>query len=121
VAKFLANENVPLEAIEAARHAGIDLAWIHELAAGAIDDAVLAMSVAELRVLVTFDKDFGELAFRKGRNTSCGVILLWPKLRSPSYLGEFVVAVLGEQIGWEGHFSVAKEGRIRVVPLAPSP
>jgi hypothetical protein len=75
------------------------------------------MSVAGNRVLVTFDKDFGELAFRKGRNASCGVILLRPRLRSPDFLAQFLVAVLTQPIEWEGHFAVAREGSIRVIRL----
>ncbi|MCI0334996.1 MAG: DUF5615 family PIN-like protein [Planctomycetes bacterium] len=92
---YLANENVPAEAVEAARNAGFDVAWIHEHAPGSDDDAVLAMSIAESRVLVTFDKDFGHLAFRKGKNSTCGIILCRPRLRSPAYLAEFLVAVPG--------------------------
>jgi len=61
--KFLANENVPGEVVEAARQAGHDVAWIVERSPGAGDDAVLATALAESRVLVTFDKDFGEMAF----------------------------------------------------------
>lgn len=68
-------------------------------------------------MLITFDKDFGELAFRRGRNVSCGVILLRPRLRSPDFLARFLVAVLTQQIDWEDHFAVAQESNIRVVPL----
>jgi predicted nuclease of predicted toxin-antitoxin system len=117
MAKFLANENVPIEAVEAARNAGHDLAWVRELHAGADDDTILTLSLSQGRVLVTFDKDFGEMAFRQGKKATSGVVLLRPRLRSPDYLGRFVVAVLAQPIGWEGHFSVAQEGKIRVVPL----
>lgn len=84
--KFLANENVPSIAVEAARLAGHDLCWIAESSPGADDEAVLVQSIAEGRVLLTFDKDFGKLAFRLGRQASCGIILLRPRLRSPEYL-----------------------------------
>ena len=117
MATFLANENVPADAVEAARQAGFDMAWVQEVSPGADDEAVLSMSLAEGRVLVTFDKDFGEMAFRQGKNSTCGVILLRPRLRSPDHVSRFVVAVLNEQIDWEGHFAVAQEGKIRVVPL----
>jgi hypothetical protein len=117
VAIYLANENVPAEAIEAVRVAGFDVDWVHERAPGADDDTVLAMALAESRVLVTFDKDFGHLAFRKGKRATCGIILCRPHLRSPAYLAEFLVAILSEPIDWAGHFAVAREGRIRVVPM----
>jgi predicted nuclease of predicted toxin-antitoxin system len=116
--RFLADENVPGDAVEAARKAGHDVAWIKELSPSAADDVVLAKSVAESRVLETFDKDFGEMAFRHGKSATCGVVLLRPRLRSPDYLARFMVAVLGQAVTWEGNFSVAQEGKLRVVPLA---
>jgi len=115
--KFLANENVPIEVVEAARQAGHDMAWIAETSAGADDDAVLATSLAERRVLLTFDKDFGEMAFRQGKNASCGVILLRPKIRDPDYVARFTLAILAQQVDWESHFAVAQEGKMRVVAL----
>lgn len=117
MAKFLANENVPAEAIEAARHAGCDMAWVHERQPGANDESVIALALSESRVLVTFDKDFGQLVFHKGCCGSNVIILCRPRLRSPAYLAEFLTAVLAEPIEWHGHFSVAREGRLRVVPL----
>lgn len=123
VPKFLANENVPGEVVEAVRQAGHDVAWIGELSPGVDDGAVLAAALADGRVLVTFDKDFGDMAFRQGKTATRGVLLLRPRLRSPSYLAEFLLAVLGQAITWEGSFSVAQEGKLRVVPLpvAPTP
>ncbi len=117
MAKFLANENVPGEVVESARQAGHDLAWIAESSPGADDDAVLAFALAESRVLVTFDKGFGEMAFRQGKTATCGIILFRPRVRSPSYLAQFMLAVLGQTVDWEGKFTVAQEGRLRVVPL----
>jgi predicted nuclease of predicted toxin-antitoxin system len=63
MSKFLANENVPGDVVEAARQAGYDLAWIAESSPGANHETVLAIAVADGRVLLTFDKDFGEIAF----------------------------------------------------------
>jgi predicted nuclease of predicted toxin-antitoxin system len=115
--RFLANENVPRAAVEVARRDGHDISWIAETSPGATDDAVLAQSLAEGRVLVTFDKDFGKLAFRLGSQASCGIILLRPKLRSPDHLTQFISIVLSHSIAWEGHFSVATEGSLRVIPM----
>jgi predicted nuclease of predicted toxin-antitoxin system len=117
MSKFLANENVPTEAVTLARRSGLDIAWVKDLTPGADDDAVLALSVAEGRVLVTFDKDFGEMAFRQGKQATCGVILLRPRLRSPDYLAHFMLAVLTQPLAWQGNFSVGREGQPRQVPL----
>ena len=76
MAKFLANENMPGDAVEAARRAGVDITWVRDISPGISDDEVLALSQAEGRVLVTFDKDFGEMAFRQGKKATCGVVLL---------------------------------------------
>jgi predicted nuclease of predicted toxin-antitoxin system len=94
VTKFLANENVPGEVVEAARQAGHDLASIADLSPGADDDAVLRTALADNRVLVTFDKDFGEMAFREGKTATCGVVLLRPRVRSPAYLAQLRVVPL---------------------------
>jgi predicted nuclease of predicted toxin-antitoxin system len=119
MAGFLANENVPGDAVAAARAAGFDIAWISEIDPGASDPDVLRRAQNEQRVLVTLDKDFGELAFRQGATATCGVILLRPKLRSPDYVARFLVAVLGQSIDWVGNFAVAQDSRIRVLKLPP--
>jgi predicted nuclease of predicted toxin-antitoxin system len=115
--RFLANENMSGEVVEAARQAGYDVAWIAESSPGADDNAVFATAHADNRVLLTFAKDFGDLAFREGKKVTCGVILFRPRLRSPTHLVQFVLAVLAQTVTWKGNFAVAQEGRLRVVPL----
>ena len=57
--KLLANENLPLDVIEALRDVGYEVAWIRADSPGIDDITILARAVAEERVLLTFDKDFG--------------------------------------------------------------
>lgn len=115
--RFLANENVAASVVEALRADGYDILWIKEVGRGSSDEAVLDLALSEWRVLLTFDKDFGELAFLRGRTATPGVLLFRPRLRSPEYLVRFSRAVLGQRHTWEGHFAVAEEGRVRIVPL----
>ena len=62
--RLLANENFPSDAVDALRERGHDVIWIRTDAPGSRDEDILARARRESRVLVTFDKDFGELAFR---------------------------------------------------------
>ena len=82
--RVLANENVPGEAVEALRSRGHDVAWVRTYAPGSTDREVIARAVSEGRILVTFDKDFGELAFREGLTAPCGVVLFRIPKASPS-------------------------------------
>jgi len=115
--RLLANENFPRVAIIELRDAGHDVAWIREDDPGAQDAAVLQRAQAEDRVLVTFDKDFGELAFRSRLPASSGVIL-W-RIRAPSaqHVAETAKRVLASRTDWQGHFSVVEDHRIRMTPL----
>ena len=73
--RLLADENMHPRVIQALRAAGHDVVAVSEVARSAPDDDVLALADSEQRVLLTFDKDFGELVFLWGLN-SAGVILL---------------------------------------------
>jgi len=55
------------------RDAGHDVVAIAEVAKGATDEQVLERAVNEKRVLITEDRDFGELVYARGRS-SAGVI-----------------------------------------------
>jgi predicted nuclease of predicted toxin-antitoxin system len=60
--RFLADENFPGDAVTSLRSVGHDVVWIRTEAPGTTDQDVLARSLEDARVLLTFDKDFGELA-----------------------------------------------------------
>jgi hypothetical protein len=58
--RFLANENFPRAAVLALRNSGLDVEWVRTTSPGASDRFVLDWAVRERRILLTFDKDFGE-------------------------------------------------------------
>ena len=78
--KFLADENLPRPALNELRQAGFDVFSIAEANTGAFDDEVLNISMSSSRTLLTFDKDFGELANRWGmlRNVALSFQALTP-------------------------------------------
>jgi len=57
------------------RDEGHDVYSVFEQSRGIRDDEILTIAVKEKRILVTNDKDFGDLVFR-GQRTHEGVILL---------------------------------------------
>jgi predicted nuclease of predicted toxin-antitoxin system len=62
--KFLANENIPKRALELLREAGIDIVSVLDAATGLSDLEVLGVGKDQGRILLTFDKDFGNLVFK---------------------------------------------------------
>jgi predicted nuclease of predicted toxin-antitoxin system len=115
--RILANENFPGDAVMALRERGHDVAWVRSDAPGSSDVKVLARAQAEDRVLVTFDKDFGELAFRSGLPASSGIVLFRVSVPSPSRVARIAVATLESRTDWAGHFAVIEDDRIRMTPL----
>ena len=115
--RLLADENFPGAAVKAIRSRGHDLVWIREDAPGISDPAVLTRAITEGRLLITFDKDFGELVFRLGMTVPCGIILFRIPTTSPSAIAQTAVTVLESRTDWSGHFSVVDETRIRMTPF----
>ena len=115
--RLLANENFPGLAITAMRSHGHDVAWVREDSPGISDHAVLSRATTEERILITFDKDFGELVFRLGLKAPSGIILFRIPPDSPSFVAQTAVTVLESRTNWAGHFSVIDENRVRMTPL----
>lgn len=115
--RLCANENLPEDCILQLRKAGHDVLWIREAAPGSPDAAVLARAHAENRLLVTFDKDFGELIYKAGAKAAVGIILFRIPQPSASAVAAKVSAVLSSRSDWAGHFSVVEEFTLRMRPL----
>jgi predicted nuclease of predicted toxin-antitoxin system len=112
--RFLADENFPRGAVEALRSAGHDVDWIRASAPGAADAAVLATAIAESRILLTFDKDFGDLSRTARLGPDCGVVLLRIVLPPPGEAGRVIAGLILSRADWAGHLSVIEAGRVRM-------
>jgi len=121
VLRLLADENFPGKAVQSLLDRGHDVSWIRRDAPGASDEQVLARSLNEGRILLTFDKDFGALVFQAGLSASAGVVLFRLTPRSPWYLAEMAVKALESRTDWEGHFAVVEDSRIRMTKLPAGP
>jgi Domain of unknown function (DUF5615) len=112
--RFLADENFPRAAVAALEVAGHDVSWVRLAAPGAADAAVLAMAVRESRILLTFDKDFGELAAHSALSPDCGVVLFRVPPPNSDPAGQRIAARIVARDDWNGHFSVVEPGRVRM-------
>ena len=98
--RFLAYENFPGDAITALASAGHDIVWVRTAAPGSKDEDILALAVREHRVLLTFNQDFGELAWRVGLPASCGIMLFRLPIPPAAGVGVALAARIGERSDW---------------------
>ncbi len=112
--RFLADESCDFTFVRVLRSAGHDVLAVAESAAGAPDDKVIALAHSQRRILITEDKDFGQLVFAAAASTS-GVIYVRYPMRFRSTLGVDLLRLVEER----GEalicaFAVVEPGRIRI-------
>jgi len=112
--RFLADENFPGAAVAALEAAGNDVVWIRTAAPGSSDPDVLACAIRDERILLTFDKDFGDLAKASALPPTCGIILLRIPMARPGNVGAQLAGAITARTDWIGHFSVIEPGRVRM-------
>lgn len=73
--KLIADEGVDKPIVDTLRKAGFDVIYILETHRGAEDDIILSLANNHQRILLTQDKDFGELVYRL-KQAHFGVVLM---------------------------------------------
>jgi predicted nuclease of predicted toxin-antitoxin system len=112
--KWLADENVPRAVLRRLRDLGQDVMGVAETAAGSDDRSVFAWARREGRVLLTFDKDFGELFEATPLQNPSGLVLLRMAMSPPGDIADWIVRILTSRDDWGGCFSVIERDRIRM-------
>jgi predicted nuclease of predicted toxin-antitoxin system len=115
--KFLLDECCSPRFVKEIRDAGHDVLYVLEYDRGINDSEVLEKSYQEGRILVTRDKDFGELVYRLEKQVT-GIILLrfsnknrhlqWPRLKE-------LISLKSRDL--VGTFVVVNEHKYRIRPL----
>ena len=118
--RFLANENFPGGAVSLLKKLGHDVAWVCSDSPGTTDQQVLSRAVNESRIHLTFDKDFGELAFRSRLPATCGVSLFRILMENAESGIKTIIETVQSRIDWVWNFVVAEEKRIRLRSLPNS-
>lgn len=120
--KLLIDENLPRSMVERLREAGHDVAYVADDWSGLRDSDVLALARDEDRILITFDRDFGELVFRHRLPPPSSIVYLRRRGSSTRSVVATTIALLldvnAETL--DGRFVVVTGEDIRHRPL-PSP
>ena len=115
--RFIVDESTGAAVVEYLRSIGHDVLAVAEAMPQAEDRDILARAANDRRILVTNDKDFGELVFRS-RRAHHGVVLLRLHDESPANRVHVLKTVLGQYADrLAGHFTVATEGGVRIRPV----
>jgi predicted nuclease of predicted toxin-antitoxin system len=115
--KFLADESCDFAVVRALRAADYDVLAIAERTPGAHDEEVMRLAMSERRILLTEDKDFGQLVFAAGKETSGVIFIRYPAgLRSELPQG-VLDAVKRESSRMQTAFVVLQPKRMRISSL----
>ena len=116
--RFLADENVPSASVSRLREAGHDVAAVAEDALGSGDSEVLGWAASEERIVLTFDRDYGELVYSSGLPTPAGVVYFRLMSPTPEAPAERLLGLLEVQgFPARGMFTVVERERVRQRPL----
>lgn len=88
--KLLANENFPKASVALLRSKGYDVLSVGANCPSVEDEDVIDLAINEERLIMTFDKDYGELVFRKGMKPEKGIIFLRMEAFSPEEPAEII-------------------------------
>lgn len=111
---FLADESVDRQIVELLRQDGYSVDYVAEMNAGICDDAVVDLADKARTVLITADKDFGEIVFRRHLRLP-GVVLLRLSGLLPSTKGDIVLSAVREHADMLANaFTVISSAGIRI-------
>jgi len=111
---LVADENIDRGIVERLRLDGHQVEWIAEVSPSVSDEEVLCLAASSGALLITEDKDFGELVYRRNLSHS-GVLLIRLEGLDNFTKAEVVSrAVRDNQIELAGAFSVVSADSIRI-------
>ena len=115
--RYLANENFPAGIVQWLISQGNDVIHAAQVLAGEPDSIILKTALAQDRILLTFDHDFGELVFRQQQPPAPGIVLFRLHQLPPDVLIATLESFFAGQAGLRGFFTVVSPGQYRQTAL----
>ncbi len=111
---FIVDESIDHRIVQLLREADLEIHSVAEISPGTADQSVIELAVEKRSIILTDDKDFGEMVFRQSQDCP-GVILL--RLAGLDFITRAqliidVIKKLGEDI--KGKFVVLNPERVRI-------
>ncbi|MCX6648850.1 MAG: DUF5615 family PIN-like protein [Candidatus Bathyarchaeota archaeon] len=113
--RLLADENISPKTIQILKQQDIDIIGVRDTKPGATDKEVVKIANREKRVIITFDKDFGEIIVRNGLKAP-GLILLRIN-KTPEEVAKRILDLVKRRIPLEGKIVVVQEKKVRLLPI----
>ena len=115
--KFLADVNVEKPLVDFLSKKGFDVKWVTSIDKQMSDVRICEITNNEHRVLITNDKDFGEIVFLQKKITY-GIILLRVKGQDSSEKIVLIEKLLDKyQDKIINHFVIVTKDKFRLIPL----
>jgi len=111
---FVADESIDRQIVHRLREDGHLIFDVTEMDPGISDDEVLSKANEESAILLTADRDFGDLVFRQGRITGGIVLIRLAGLPSESKADLVATAINQHGKEFQLAFSVVTPGSIRI-------
>jgi len=118
--RLLVDENFPAPSTVILRAAGYEVLSVAESASSTEDPDVLAWAVEQECWIATFDRDYGELIFRRGLAPPSCVLYLRLQRYRPETPGHRLVELLKQHVAIAGNFVVIEDDGVRMRPLVPA-
>jgi predicted nuclease of predicted toxin-antitoxin system len=115
--RFLSDENIPKSVLNWLRANGHDVVSATESGIGKVDSAWIEFALLETRLILTSDKDYGDLIFRDGMKSYGIVLLRFDSIPVTSWVTRLQECWSIIEANPSGRFITISETRVRVRPL----
>jgi predicted nuclease of predicted toxin-antitoxin system len=110
---FLADENFPAPSIIYLRAKNYHIISIGEDYSSISDEEVLEKAVSEKRIILTFDRDYGELIFKYKKDTPPAIVYFRSKGKGADDAGKILDKYIKAGLVLDGYFTVIQDNAIR--------
>ncbi len=116
--RFVVDESVEIQIAQRLRRDGHEVECVTELAPGIGDEDVLSRNNRAEAILITADKDFGELVFRLGRVARGVLLVRLAGISNEAKASTVADAIRRHEKGLEDAFTVISHGQVRIRHLS---